>query len=73
MALAARLYALQIYPSEKVQSSYQNHQEENISNSFNKANEIINLVLELSVFENNITVEEKDKKISKKKEGKKHE
>ncbi|MEV9615345.1 DEAD/DEAH box helicase [Aliarcobacter butzleri] len=34
------------------------YQEENISNSFNKANEIINLVLELSVFENNITVED---------------
>lgn len=32
MALSARLYLLQIYPSEKVQSSYQNHQEENISN-----------------------------------------
>ena len=32
MILTARLYVLQIYPSEKVQSSYQNHQEENISN-----------------------------------------
>jgi cell division protein FtsI/penicillin-binding protein 2 len=32
MALTVRLYILQIYPSEKVQSSYQNHQEENISN-----------------------------------------
>lgn len=32
MILSARLYVLQIYPSEKVQSSYQNHQEENISN-----------------------------------------
>lgn len=32
MSLTARLYVLQIYPSEKVQSSYQNHQEENISN-----------------------------------------
>ena len=31
MAVTARLYLLQIYPSEKVQSSYQNHQEENIS------------------------------------------
>jgi len=30
--LSARLCVLQIYPSEKVQSSYQNHQEENISN-----------------------------------------
>ena len=32
MILTARLFVLQIYPSEKVQSSYQNHQEENISN-----------------------------------------
>lgn len=32
MALSVRLYILQIYPSEKVQSSYQNHQEENVSN-----------------------------------------
>ena len=32
MILIIRLYILQIYPSEKVQSSYQNHQEENISN-----------------------------------------
>lgn len=32
MVLTVRLYLLQIYPSEKVQSSYQNHQEENISN-----------------------------------------
>jgi len=32
IVLTARLYMLQIYPSEKVQSSYQNHQEENISN-----------------------------------------
>ena len=32
MILTVRLYILQIYPSEKVQSSYQNHQEENISN-----------------------------------------
>jgi len=30
--LTARLSILQIYPSQKVQSSYQNHQEENISN-----------------------------------------
>jgi cell division protein FtsI/penicillin-binding protein 2 len=30
--LSARLCVLQMYPSEKVQSSYQNHQEENISN-----------------------------------------
>ncbi|HEX9026737.1 MAG TPA: penicillin-binding transpeptidase domain-containing protein [Clostridium sp.] len=30
--LTLRLSILQIYPSEKVQSSYQNHQEENISN-----------------------------------------
>ena len=30
--LTIRLSILQIYPSEKVQSSYQNHQEENISN-----------------------------------------
>lgn len=32
MAISIRLYTLQIYPSEKVQSSYQNHQEENVSN-----------------------------------------
>lgn len=32
MILTSRLYILQIYPSERVQSSYQNHQEENISN-----------------------------------------
>ena len=32
MSLSIRLYILQVYPSEKVQSSYQNHQEENISN-----------------------------------------
>ena len=32
LGLTARLYILQIYPSEKVQSSYQNHQEENVSN-----------------------------------------
>lgn len=32
MILTAKLYVLQLYPSEKVQSSYQNHQEENISN-----------------------------------------
>ncbi|MCE5220386.1 MAG: penicillin-binding protein 2 [Clostridium sp.] len=32
MSLTAHLFILQIYPSEKVQSSYQNHQEENISN-----------------------------------------
>ena len=32
MMLTAKLYILQVYPSEKVQSSYQNHQEENISN-----------------------------------------
>ena len=32
MILTAKLYVLQVYPSEKVQSSYQNHQEENISN-----------------------------------------
>lgn len=32
MLLTSRLYILQIYPSERVQSSYQNHQEENISN-----------------------------------------
>src|SRR5471030_1322687 len=32
MILTARLSILQIYPSQKVQSSYQNHQEENISN-----------------------------------------
>lgn len=30
--LTARLWQLQIYPSEKVVGSYQNHQEENISN-----------------------------------------
>ncbi|AGX42340.1 cell division protein FtsI/penicillin-binding protein 2 [Clostridium saccharobutylicum] len=30
--LTTRLYILQVYPSEKVQGSYQNHQEENISN-----------------------------------------
>src|SRR5471030_1789467 len=30
--LTSRLSILQIYPSQKVQSSYQNHQEENISN-----------------------------------------
>ncbi len=30
--LTARLTILQIYPSERVVSSYQNHQEENISN-----------------------------------------
>lgn len=33
IALSTRLYILQIYPSAKVQSSYQNHQEENISNA----------------------------------------
>ena len=27
-----RIYKLQLHPSEKVQSSYQNHQEENITN-----------------------------------------
>ena len=32
MILTLRLSMLQIYPSEKVQSSYQNHQQENISN-----------------------------------------
>ena len=32
MILTLRLSMLQIYPSEKVQSSYQNHQEESISN-----------------------------------------
>ena len=32
MLLTSRLYVLQIYPSERVQSSYQNHQEEKISN-----------------------------------------
>ncbi|WP_294371145.1 penicillin-binding protein 2 [uncultured Clostridium sp.] len=30
--LSIRIYILQIYPSEKVQSSYKNHQEENITN-----------------------------------------
>ncbi len=30
--LSVRIYMLQVYPSEKVQSSYQNHQEENITN-----------------------------------------
>lgn len=30
--LTMRVYKLQLYPSEKVQSSYQNHQEENITN-----------------------------------------
>lgn len=32
VSLTARLWVLQVYPSEKVISSYQNHQEENISN-----------------------------------------
>lgn len=32
VCLTLRLYVLQVYPSERVQSSYQNHQEENISN-----------------------------------------
>lgn len=32
MALSLKLYILQIYPLAKVQVSYQNHQEENISN-----------------------------------------
>lgn len=31
MVLSIKLYVLQVYPSAKVQSSYQNHQEENIS------------------------------------------
>lgn len=30
--LSIRIYILQVYPSEKVQSSYQNHQEETITN-----------------------------------------
>lgn len=33
VVLSSRLYILQVYPSSKVQSSYQNHQVENISNA----------------------------------------
>lgn len=33
IVLSSRLYILQVYPSSKVQSSYQNHQVENISNA----------------------------------------